>query len=870
MFTITHVKSMYLWLSGLMMGTFFSLAQAQDTAQPESHAALESLPAYFIPSSATSISSSSMPPAASSSSARATVDFDVSALKSLGYGAEVAQFFKQDSQFLPGQHDVTMVVNGSARYLAAVTIGELGQLCLTPTLQKTLKLKVIDIYLARKDLSLKADSSEGDSKIPEANDTVGCVDIQSVYPNAQVITHPNNFTIDLLVAESDFDPKLRGDELTYGGSAIFSNYRVYGMQMKGVDTQHFYQGQFETGINWNNWLLRNNSSLSAGQNRTQYQFNETTLAHGIAPWRSMLQLGQVNTQGSLFGGTPLNGIQLYSDTSLQADNQLVVPITGVAESPATVEVMQNGRLLYRTLVPSGPFSLDRINGVASGHPLQVHVLQDNGQQQQFSVVTSQRLAEAVMSEPTYQVAVGQYRKQAGNYDIETPLIANIEAGIRYHKTDYLAGLQLSERYQSAGGRLARQLGESGHVGSSVGAQYARNADKQGQQWDASISTAIDPISLGLSSLYRTREYPTLEETLQKTPTEERDNPNNAATWWQKSSETQLANSVSVSAGNADWGRVSYALGYNHYYGHKSDTFLHTISYAKRINIVSLNASLQGGNDRDNRFFLNASVPLGRKSAVSMQMQRYQDATTLTSTLNHRPSNLWGYSVGISRSDAHTRVNGSVNTTTAYSQLSSSGSWTDEKTHAMMLSASGAVVYADGFLATSAVPLGETFGVLRVPGQPGVQVNTSGGGTTVTNHWGTAAIPTLPVNRKTTVQLNTKNLPLNIRLDTTSFDVAVAKGTVISRDVTATVMKQLLLGITLADGTPAPSGSSLVDEKGQLMGLVMGDGNAMLSNAQIGQSVRLRMANQPECELNYPIPTYFDPNALYEEAEAICQ
>lgn len=818
-----------------VLGAFFSVAHAQDSKPMDVH--------QSTPDSTISELTESVP---TSSTGNADVDFDVIALKSLGYGQEVADFFKHGSQFLPGQYDVTMVVNGSARYPATITVGEAGQVCFTHALQKILKLKEVAMN----------------------ESVIACPDIITLYPSAQVIQHPNTFTIDLLVAETDFDPQLRGDELTYGGFAVLSNYRLYGMQMKGVDTQHFYQGQFESGVNWYNWLLRNNSSVSTGQNSTQYQFNETTLARSIASWRSMVQLGQINTQGNLFGGTPLNGVQLYSDTSLQLSNTLVVPITGVAESPATVEVMQNGRLLYRTLVPAGPFSLDRINGVVTGQPLQVTVLQEDGHRQQFSVVTSTAASDSVMSEPTYQVAIGQYRRRSGNDKIDTPFIANMEGGVRYENTDYSAGIQLSNRYQSVGGRVARQWGEQGRIGTSLGAQYSRNDNKEGQQWDGSFSTSLGTISLGLSSLYRTREYPTLDETLQKSEVLI-DGENETVPWWQKSTEIQTANSVSTSIGNTQWGRLSYALGYNHYYGNKSDTVLHTVSYAKRIGIVSLNTSLQGGNDRDNRLFVNLSIPLGRSSSVSMQMQRYQESTAYTSTLNHRPSNLWGYSMGLSRNDELSRVNGSIDATTAYSQLMGSGSWTDASSNAMMLSASGAIVYADGLFATSAVPLGDTFGVLRVPGQKGVQINTLGGGTTVTNHWGTAAIPTLPIGHKTTVQLNTKNLPLNVRLETTSFDVAVAKGTVISREVSATLMKQLLLGITLGDGSPAPSGSSLVDKKGQLVGIVMGNGNAMLSNEQIGQPIRLRMANQAECIIDYPVPSHFDPNALYEEAEAVC-
>lgn len=136
--------------------------------------------------------------------------------------------------------------------------------------------------------------------------------------------------------------------------------------------------------------------------------------------------------------------------------------------------------------------------------------------------------------------------------------------------------------------------------------------------------------------------------------------------------------------------------------------------------------------------------------------------------------------------------------------------------------------------------------------------------------GIAVIPTLPTNRKTTVQLNTRNLPLNVRLDTTSFDVTVARGTVISRDIPAIVMSQLLLNITLSDGTPARQGSSVIDNNGQLIGVVMGNGNVLLSNEQIGRSIRLRMANQVECQVNYSAPINFDPNLLYDEVDALCQ
>ena len=84
------------------------------------------------------------------------------------------------------------------------------------------------------------------------------------------------------------------------------------------------------------------------------------------------------------------------------------------------------------------------------------------------------------------------------------------------------------------------------------------------------------------------------------------------------------------------------------------------------------------------------------------------------------------------------------------------------------------------------------------------------------------------------------------------------------------MKQLLLEISSDDGVVVPSGSSAVDDKGELMGIVMGNGNIMLSNEQIGKPITLHRANQSDCLVEYPIPEHFDPNMLYEEVSAVCR
>ena len=81
------------------------------------------------------------------------INFDVDALRSLGYGAEIADFFKAGSQFFPGDHDVVIKVNGTGSYSELVTIGDRGQLCVTPELIRKLKLKAAPFDATCKQLS---------------------------------------------------------------------------------------------------------------------------------------------------------------------------------------------------------------------------------------------------------------------------------------------------------------------------------------------------------------------------------------------------------------------------------------------------------------------------------------------------------------------------------------------------------------------------------------------------------------------------------------------------------------------------------------------------------------------------------------------
>ncbi|WP_313769886.1 FimD/PapC C-terminal domain-containing protein, partial [Yersinia frederiksenii] len=108
-----------------------------------------------------------------------------------------------------------------------------------------------------------------------------------------------------------------------------------------------------------------------------------------------------------------------------------------------------------------------------------------------------------------------------------------------------------------------------------------------------------------------------------------------------------------------------------------------------------------------------------------------------------------------------------------------------------------------------------------------------------------------------------------RLNSTSADLMMTRGTVATRNFEATETRQLLLTIRDSNGDALPVGANVLDDKGNFLGTLIGDGNFMLENNAIGATLRVKAANRGECIVSYGVPEKFDPDTLYEVADAVC-
>ncbi|WP_390620179.1 fimbria/pilus outer membrane usher protein [Yersinia rohdei] len=759
--------------------------------------------------------------------------FDTKTLEGLGFSAELADFFKGQDKFLPGQHNVTVIINANKTYKVEATFDSQGQLCVDRQLLIKLQLR---------------HNESGDH----------CENIETLWPGGVVTLFPGKFLVEMKLPQEAFDPEVENSDYERGGHALLLNYNLFGQRVESKnDNLNLFQGQFEPGINIFNWVLRNRGSYIYNQGVSHYDNQETYALRAVESLKSVVQLGEFGLRADTYSGLPMMGAQLYSDNAQLNNMQLVVPIEGIASTNATVEVSQRGRVIYRTVVAPGPFSLSNISNFSSGVPTDVNVIEEDGTQQHFTVSNTLD-PNFGQHATTYQLALGRYRDNLNDSESKSPLLATGEVSFDPTNTFRMttAGL-LSTDYQNFS--LQNLYSGFDNAWISASARYTNTKDTgQGYQLALQNQVAINGnLSASLSTVYDSVNYWSPDNALSA--------GNNLDD--QLYGKLKNSTSAAVTWAHPRWGAFSYSLSNNIYYQTESSVS-HAVSVSEQFGRVTTTLSLQSTSQGQNSVYFGISMPLGQ-GALTGRMQRINGNTTLGSTYQGTWGDNKGYSVGITGSDSQRRVNGALNMKTAYSQLSGGISRASNNSQSAYFSTSGSMAYANNTFATSSSSIGDTFAVLNVPSQSSLRVSSPGSGMAITDYSGTALLPSVIPYTASKAQISTKTLPLNVRLNSTSADLMMMRGTVATRNFEATEVRQLLLSIRDSKGNPMPVGANVLNDQGDFLGTIIGEGNFMLENNAIGKVLRVKATNQMECVAGYSVPEKFDPETLYEVADAVC-
>ncbi|MBR8655919.1 fimbrial biogenesis outer membrane usher protein [Achromobacter sp. Marseille-Q0513] len=763
------------------------------------------------------------------------LQFDTRTLKARGYSEDLARYFGKAPRFLPGTHEIWIRVNAGRSQRVRARFDDQGGLCFDPPLLER--------------LGLRHDPAQPD-----------CADAAARWPAMRLHAYPGQYRVELTLPDSAFDPARRKGAYQRGGTALLFNYELFGQRIATPQGGYDYlQATLEPGLNLANWALRNRGVLTRMNGIRRFQQQEAYAQRPIHVWKALLQVGQINGFGTQFGGLPMRGAQIGADDNQNATGELLVPIQGIARSRATLEIRQRGRVVHRSILAPGPFALSHVPGLNAGADIDVTIIEEDGQRQRFSA-PAQIGAGGARPASSWSLGLGRYRNPAA-VDLPGPRPASelLTAEYAHNASDalHLAHAALLSRGHRSLATVARLSLDNG-AWASAGIRHA-DTRGHGRGLEFSVQGSANPhpnLSVSLSWLRRGRNY--LDADTAFAPYEAR----------RYLMRLRQSLGASLSWAHPRWGALSYVASRNRYHNDNAGAGLsHTLSLNRKIGRVNASLSWQTNPVAGSTVYLNLSMPLGRGTLQGSVQRTAQDTLETTASYIGAFGRDSRYTLERSGNARDRRYGASVNTRTAYAQLGAGASRTTSRTSSTYFSAAGGLAYAEGLLGTSSERIGDTYALIRVPGQSGLRIQAPGG-SAITNHAGTAVIPRIAPYTRAKLRLDTRDLPRNIRLDTTQLELGLARGSVAVNRIGAMQVRQLLLDIRDAEGRPVPLGASVYNEAGRILGPIVGDGNFMLVNEDIGK--RIRIGGSRPCVVSYEVPKRFDSDGAYEVAQARCR
>jgi outer membrane usher protein FimD/PapC len=173
------------------------------------------------------------------------------------------------------------------------------------------------------------------------------------------------------------------------------------------------------------------------------------------------------------------------------------------------------------------------------------------------------------------------------------------------------------------------------------------------------------------------------------------------------------------------------------------------------------------------------------------------------------------------------------------------------------------------LTLSPYPLQDTFALLEVGAVPNVKVDTPGG-PVWTDRTGMAVIPQLAPYGRSAVEVVTQSLPRNVDIQQGAAQLRAGRGAVPRLQFAAITTRRALLRSVNTAGEPLPSGALVLGADGALVTLVQEGGMVFIADVLQTPSLRVRLSEHSECELDFVLPDQADTEAYFDTAPAVCR
>lgn len=803
-------------------------------------------------------------------SAATDVKFNTSFIQGTDQPADLATFLRGNS-VVPGSYRVDVYVNRvlSGRrdiHFAANPAKGTVEACLT-----------LDM-LRQFGMNLEA-AQAGDASSTE------CFDLPARVEFARVDYQPASLRLNISIPQAMMSRSARGyvpPELWDEGETVgFVNYTFSGARRTRSgqgrsQAEDQYYLSIRNGVNLGAWRLRNESSLTYGNDQPyRFRSNRTFIQRDITALKSQLTLGETFTDSHVFDSVRFLGAMVMSDEGMLPDSERIFApvIRGIAETNALVEVRQNGFMLYSGNVSPGPFEITDIYPSGSNGDLEVTVVEADGSKRVF--------VQAYASLPI-MVPEGalRYSLAAGQYD------SNTEDGLSPGFTSGTLVYGLTERVTAAGGVQIAEDYQAGNIGAGVNTglgavsldvtqSLSRQREQRfnGQSLRVRYANTLDLTHTTLAVAgyrYSTNHYLTFDDHVEAL----RARDGSASARAKDRIEISLTQSLPEQSAS-----LSFTGSEQRYWDRGSKTRQLFLSWNSAWRSLSYSVSVERNqtfersaeNQSDNRIALTFSLPLGGDSGSS---RAFANAVRDSAGASSVQSGLNGpvfddrdsfYSVQAGHdSESGSSGFGKLSTTTAYGRFDA-GYGQGRDYQALSVGASGSVV-AHGGGVNLGQPLGETFALVQVKGVSGARLtnfsNVEIGGN------GYAILPYAQPYRTNWVNLDTRQLGADIELENAVDQVVPRRGAAPLISFRTAIGRRVQFELVRADGSRLPMGAAVEDEQGKPLATVDPNGRALVLSERDSGELIVKWIDQ-QCRATFALAAK-DARRSYDRLKVQCQ
>ncbi|ATN08607.1 outer membrane usher protein [Pseudomonas sp. FDAARGOS_380] len=763
--------------------------------------------------------------------------FDAQTLQQRGIDPQLASLLLSAPRYAAGQHTVNLRVNGQRRGRLAVNFDQQGKLCFDRALLDAANLLPL-------------------------GEIEGCDDFLARYPQTLVEPDPSTLTVSLVVPTDALRP-VQQDISGYetGGFAGLLNYDLSGFYNRfGDDASRFGSANTEVGFNAGDWNVRSRQVQTWQDGLSRSTHLEAYAQRTFASHQTVLQAGQINLYNPVLSGAQITGVQVLTEHALQEQGQGAL-IQGIANSPAQVEVRQNGALIHSTVVPAGPFTLTDVRRLNTRSDVEVTVKESVGAERRFTVPAA--MLGLGLPAPGYSVAAGRVRN-VGDAKGEDPwVVSGGWTGTLHPQLTLGTGVLAASQYRSVGASLGWLPWLDSQIQLSTQVSNSQAQEKvSGVQTDLSWSQRLgEQWSISAANSWRSIGYRELEES-----TYARDDNNR---------DSRYRDQQSLNLGWSHPRLGAFSAGVSRSANFAGDSSSRALaSWGTSIGAVSLSASAEwqmgGDQQQDNAVYLNISVPLGESRRLRSWVRNSGGENRTGLGLTEQIDDQLSYRVSAEHdsSDHQVETTLGISALPRYSQLDVSYSRSDAERSSYQGGARGGVVLHGDGVTFSPYPVRDTFALVSVGDMSGIKLSTPSG--PVWTDWqGQAVVPQVAAYGRSPVEVQTRSLPRNADINNGLAMISAGRGAVDRVEFGVGLTRRLLLTVSNDQGAPLPAGASVSSADGEFITLVQEGSQVFLPNV-LGQSTLWITTPQgSRCQLRYSLPEKADPSVYFETAPARC-